>query len=110
MTKQFVTALLVKPGETPRTRKVSPDFNSMRRIIGANAEELCPFADAVAVVYDPDGLVRGDGNHVDGQHHGTVQRSEFRNHAILNLNPLNSHLRCRYNRHLNKPSCSGLLT
>ena len=55
MTKQFVTALLVKPGETPRTRRVSPDFNSMRRIIGANAEELYPFADAVAVVYDPDG-------------------------------------------------------
>ena len=52
---ELVTALLVKPGETPRTRKVSPDFNSMRRIIGANAEELYPFADAVAVVYDPDG-------------------------------------------------------
>ena len=52
---ELVTALLVKPGETPRTRKVSPDFNSMRRIIGANAEELYPFADAVAVVYNPDG-------------------------------------------------------
>ena len=52
---ELVTALLVKPGETPRTRKVSPDFDSMRRIIGANAEEACPFADAVAVVYDPDG-------------------------------------------------------
>ena len=52
---ELVTALLVKPGETPRTRKVSPDFNSMRRIIGANAEELYPFADSVAVVYDPDG-------------------------------------------------------
>ena len=52
---ELVTALLVKPGETPRTRKVSPDFNSMRRIIGANAEELYPFADAVAFVYNPDG-------------------------------------------------------
>ena len=52
---ELVTALLVKPGETPRTRKVSPDFNSMRRIIGEGAEELYPFADAVAVVYDPDG-------------------------------------------------------
>jgi hypothetical protein len=51
----FVTALLVKPGETPQKRKISPDFNSMRRIIGANAEETYPFADAVAVVYDPDG-------------------------------------------------------
>ena len=52
---ELVTALLVKPEETPRTRKVSPDFNSMRRIIGANAEELYPFADAVAFVYNPDG-------------------------------------------------------
>ena len=52
---ELVTALQVKPGETPRTRKVSPDFNSMRRIIGEGAEELYPFADAVAVVYDPDG-------------------------------------------------------
>ena len=55
MTEDFVTALLVKPGETPQKRRMSPDFNSMRRIIGANAEEVCPFADAVAVVYDPDG-------------------------------------------------------
>ena len=55
---ELVTALLVKPGETPRTRRVSPDFNSMRRIIGANAEELYPFADAVAVVYDPDAGIR----------------------------------------------------
>ena len=52
---ELVTALLVKPGERPRTRNISPDFNSMWRIIGANAEELYPFADAVAVVYDPDG-------------------------------------------------------
>ena len=52
---ELVTALLVKPGETPRMRRVSPDFNSMRRIIGANAEELCPFAEPVAVVYNPDG-------------------------------------------------------
>ena len=55
MTEQFVTALLVRPGETPRTRRISPDFNSMRRIIGANAAELYPFAESVAVVYNPDG-------------------------------------------------------
>ena len=55
MTEQFVTALLVKPGETPQKRRISPDFNSMRRIIGANAKETYPFAEAVAFVYNPDG-------------------------------------------------------
>ena len=52
---ELVTALLVKPGETPRTRKVSPVFDSMREIVGANAAELYPFAEPVAVVYNPDG-------------------------------------------------------
>ncbi len=37
------------------------------------------------VLHLPDGLVRGDGNHVNGQHHGAVQGRQLGDHAVLDI-------------------------
>ena len=37
------------------------------------------------VLHFPNGLVRGNRNHVDGQHQSTVQRRQFIDHTVLDV-------------------------
>ncbi len=37
------------------------------------------------VLHLPDGFVRGDGDHIDGQHHGAVQGRQLGDHAVLDI-------------------------
>ena len=55
MSSRKITVLVSEPGKFPKTRRIVPDMEAMREIVGRNPKETDPFSEPVAIVYDASG-------------------------------------------------------
>lgn len=51
--------LIVEPGKQPRKADIPHTLESMQKTVGGYIEAICPWEDAVALVCDEEGLLKG---------------------------------------------------
>ena len=50
-----ITVLVAEPDRLPGVRRIVPETDAMKKIVGGSVQETCPFAAPVAVVYNGNG-------------------------------------------------------